>query len=750
MGFPPQGGKQTCWKASCKGLVLIWILFSVAPGSCFAERPVKVYSVQPDGSLVLKEEASEKTQVTTITDQEAVIDDFEDGDLKNYFGGESGSWNLTPDDPEVSVAVEIAKGAGAGSEGNALLVSYDVDTHKAAEAGFWTRLMDFDARRYDHLSFDVRGDTERGFTTIFLLELKKYKDEHKVDIIKGTRLVRNVTSEWQTVSIPLNLFTGLFDQTNPAIWRDPILARKGLRELVINFESRRVTQKTGALYFDNFRFLKTGSPGMHIIDQPERKGMKTPVRLEGVPYMEFLVKRLGGFPSEIDPKKEFPESDRAFLMMMARDTWRFFDEIVDTEHHLPLDTIELGRGTPIGEGGWIGDYTNVTNIGLYLMCLVSAYDLGFLSRDEAIKRIYGTLSTVEKLEHHESGFLYNYYDTTTLERTSYFVSLVDSGWLDAGIYVIKNAFPEEFAHQTERILRQHNFRFFYDDAKQQMSHGFYSHLGVPSDYTYGSLYQESRASSYIAIGRGEVPVEHWFRMARTFPEDYAWQTQMPIERRERTTLGFAYEGGYYKWKGIEFVPSWGGSMFEALMPTLILDEAKYAPEALGKNNLNYTQIHIRYTLEELGYPVWGMSPCSVPEGGYSEYGVNVLGSKGYKAGVVTPHASVLAIEYAPEETIRNLRELVRRYPIYGEYGFYDAVNVTTGLVAHKYLALDQAMILIALNNYLNDGAIRKRFHADPINGKALPLLTEEKFFTPHLPPPPAKNRGGGRKEEWGA
>ena len=169
-------------------------------------------------------------------------------------------------------------------------------------------------------------------------------------------------------------------------------------------------------------------------------------------------------------------------------------------------------------------------------------------------------------------------------------------------------------------------------------------------------------------------------------------------------------------------------MFEAMMPTLIMDEAKYAPEGLGLNDKRYVEIQMKYTLEELKYPVWGMSPSSVPEGGYSEYGVKVLGSKGYKAGVVTPHAAVLGLEFAPEETIQNLRELVRRFSIYGEYGFYDAVTVETGKVARKYLSLDQAMIFITLNNYLNDGAIRKRFHADPINEKALPLLTEEKFF----------------------
>lgn len=123
-----------------------------------------------------------------------------------------------------------------------------------------------------------------------------------------------------------------------------------------------------------------------------------------------------------------------------------------------------------------------------------------------------------------------------------------------------------------------------------------------------------------------------------------------------------------------------------------------------------------------------MSPCSVPEGGYSEYGAKPFGVKGYKAGVVTPHASALALEYAPAEVVANLRKLIELYDIYGEYGFYDSVTVATGKVARKYLALDQGMILLAINNYLNPGALRERFHAEPDIRKADKLLTAEKFF----------------------
>ena len=693
-----------------------------------AERAVKVYQVGADGALALKETSSRNV----ITDTEALIDDFEDEDPKNYLGGESGSWNMDPYDEAYSVKEEIVEEGGGENPNRALKITYDVDGPGAVELGYWSRLMDFDATNYDHLVLDVRGNEAEGFSSTFMIELKKYKDpQERVHHLTGTAIVKNLTSEWQTIQIPFNSMTGLFDKANPKVWENPLLSRTHLHEFVINLQSRRLDQKAGAIYIDNLRFVRTGDSGPSVFDRPQHEGLKTPVRLEGVEYMKFLVKRLGGFPEEVLPEKEFPADDRQFLMTIAQDTWRFFDEVVDQEHHLPLDTIQLGESGPISEGGWIGDYTNVTNIGLYLACLVSAYDFGFLSREEAIARIRLTLETIDKMERHESGFLYNYYDTTLLKRTEYFVSLVDSGWLAAGIYVVKNAFPEELAALCDKILARQDFGFFYDPVRQLMTHGYYENLGKHLDFHYGVFYSEARLSSYIAIGRGEVPVEHWFHLYRTFPEDYAWTTQMPKDRDERELLGHRYFGGYYEWKGIQFVPSWGGSMFEALMPTLMIDEAKYAPQGLGLNHARHVEIQIKYALEELGYPVWGMSPSSVPEGGYSEYGVKVLGALGYKPGVVTPHAVVLALEYAPDKAIKNLRELVTRYPIYGEYGFYDAVTVSTGKVAYKYLALDQAMILIALNNYLNNGAIRRRFHQDPVNEKALSLLTEEKFFENH-------------------
>ncbi|MFH1799927.1 MAG: glucoamylase family protein [Candidatus Omnitrophota bacterium] len=661
----------------------------------------------------------------------AMVADFEEEGEKimNNLGGESGDWNMNLADINNSYTdLKVVPMAGKdGKTTRVLSLAYSVDSDLPAQNGFWTKLMGFDASSYDHLEFEIKGDAQAGFTERFRLEVKKCLDPQCVEKVSGSATVP-VTGEWRTVSIPLNAMTGLIDFSNPEAWETPRVSYKPLDEFVIIFNNGFVTKKQGKIYFDNIRFVRTGEPGPSAVDFPPRKIEKTPLRLEPLEFERFLVGRLRGFPKTLSVKKDFPKDDRAFLKEVAKDTWEFFDKIVDSEHDLPLDTVIFGEKEPLEATTWVGDYTSVTNVGVYLMAVVSAYDLGFITREDAVNRIQKTLTTTEKLEYHTSGFLYNYYDTTTLERTSYFVSFVDSGWLMLGLYVAKNAFPEELTAQTTHLLERGNFKFFYDPLAKQMFHGFYDNLNVYSDYHYGVFYTEPRAASYISVARGDVPEAHWFEgMARTFPTSYQWQSQPPKDRVETTLEGYKYVGGHYEWEGLKYVPSWGGSAFEALMPAVVLKEKELAPEGLGKNNATHVQGQIRYALEEK-MPVWGMSPCSVPEGGYSEYGAKPMGVKGYKSGVVTPHASALALDYAPGQVVANLRKLIELYDIYGEYGFYDAVTIATGKIARKYLALDQGMILLAINNYLNRGALRERFHADPEMKKYEKLLSAEKFF----------------------
>jgi hypothetical protein len=104
-----------------------------------------------------------------------------------------------------------------------------------------------------------------------------------------------------------------------------------------------------------------------------------------------------------------------------------------------------------------------------------------------------------------------------------------------------------------------------------------------------------------------------------------------------------------------------------------------------------------------------------------------LGTIGYGPGIVTPHASALALAVDPVAATANLRALAARYDAYGDFGFYDAVDATTGDVAHVYLTLDQAMTFIAVTNRLCNGCIQRLFAIDPIVRRALPILAAEHF-----------------------
>jgi hypothetical protein len=438
--------------------------------------------------------------------------------------------------------------------------------------------------------------------------------------------------------------------------------------------------------------------------------------------------RLAGWPARLlVPRATLPPTDEGFVARLARDTWRGIAAFTDRHNGLPVDHVHLGAASTAPAEARVGDYTNVTSVGLRLLATVAAHELGLVSGREAVDGLRGLLDTLGRLESH-AGFFFNYYDTTSLERTSNFVSFVDSAWLTAGLMVVRTTFPE-LAPACTRLIERGDYRFFYDAATGRMSHGYFVHLGRRSRYHYGLLYAESRLGSLLAIGKGDVPEAHWFRMVRTLPAACAWQTQAPRARTLKEVRGQRFFGGWYEWRGERYVPSWGGSMFEALMPTLVLDEARWAPRSLGRNDAAHAAVQRRWALEQLGYPVWGLSPSTSPGGdGYGEYGTTVLGTLGYRAGPVTPHAAALTLAVAPGEAIANLRALAERYDGYGEYGFYDAVDPRSGRVAHTYLALDQAMILVAAANHLQDRCIQRRFAADPIAARALPLLDAESFF----------------------
>ncbi|MGH3588842.1 MAG: glucoamylase family protein, partial [Pseudonocardia sp.] len=177
----------------------------------------------------------------------------------------------------------------------------------------------------------------------------------------------------------------------------------------------------------------------------------------------------------------------------------------------------------------------------------------------------------------------------------------------------------------------------------------------------------------------------------------------------------------------------------------------------GLNHPLYVQGQIEHGLEEAGYGYWGFSPSNNPAGGYREYGVDQLGLDGpgytsdqerttvdqpyegcragspapteYGDGVVTPHASFLALRYAHDQAMANLAAIRTDFDAYGPGGFYDAVAVRSGQVSKRYLSLDQGMIMAALGNELAGDNMRDYVATGRMKRKLEPLMRMEEFST---------------------
>ena len=585
----------------------------------------------------------------------------------------------------------------------------------SAEWSVRRTLGSLDASRFDYLSLWVRGEPHAATPLALEITFTLADSNKPARTIEGHSFALGLGGDWKQVLVPLAKVEGVDD------WH----RLTGINIKVIAGSTR--TSPVNVFWIDD----------MALLDADEDEEEDAVVALSRLPnigtpetpdeHKARLKQRLVGWPKQllIDPAT-LPSDDAGLLHRLAADTWRGIDDLTDRETGLPLDRIQFaGEGSDVDQA-WIGDYTNITNIGFYFLSLVAAHELGLIPREAAIEKIKATLTSLENVET-SHGFFFNYYNTTTLARTDDLISFVDSSWLTSGLIVARQAFPE-IADRASGLIAQGNFQYFYDPAKGLMSHGNNGRLGQQLKIYYGVFYTEARLGSLIGIGKGDLPEKQWFQSARTMPPEMTWQQQVPVDYKEQEAMGFTWRSGHYHWHDRDYVPSWGGSMFEALMPLLVMDEVKYAPNNLGKNDLTHTQLQRIHAMEDLHYPVWGMSPSSTADGqGYTEYGVPKLGVGGYKAGAVTPHAAVLALMTDPVEATKNIRRLIKDYPVYGEYGLYDAVDPFTRQVGRNYLCLDQAMILVALANHLKDHAVQKYFAQDPIIQRTLPLLKIEKF-----------------------
>lgn len=447
------------------------------------------------------------------------------------------------------------------------------------------------------------------------------------------------------------------------------------------------------------------------------------------------------------------------LLRWAADTWTSMTAMTDPGTGLVADNIDSRLRARSG-------YTSPTNVGGYLWSTLAALRLGLIGRREAERRANQTLETLLGMQRHRpSGMFYNWYDPASgavLRRWPEdgnvvvpFVSSVDMGWLGAATWAVRNALPGARA-RADRLWGAYRWDVFFDRdfarAPGANYGGFYTEdpqgggvnpdvvkraplngVGGPdlwytANHHYDTCVSEARMVTYLGIMKRQIPGGAYYATYRTFPPDWDWQ-EMPPRGTTRSYLGVEVYQGSYGYAGQRVVPGWGGSMFEELMPDIFVPEESWAPRSWGRNHRAHVRAQQYHGLVDAKYGYWGFSPASNPAGGYREYGVDALGLRpdgyfsdqentdyrwdapptSYGDGVVTPHASFLAMMHDPVGAVANLRRIERDFDAYGRGGFYDAIAVRSRRVARRYLSLDQAMVLGAMGNVLGQGALRRAF-----------------------------------------
>ena len=434
---------------------------------------------------------------------------------------------------------------------------------------------------------------------------------------------------------------------------------------------------------------------------------------------------LAGTPLFAPAASQLADADRAWLLAVARDTWRWFEQHVGpATHALPPDNVQTSPTLVVAQR------TSPTNIGLYLLAVACARQHGWISTTELLARCNATLDTLDRLPRHR-GHVLNWIDTATLAPLApQYVSTVDSGNLCLHLLALAGACDavpdadagagagaaadtplraplQALAARCRAQALAAEFGFLYDTRRRLFHIGLRVTDQVLDRSYYDLLASEARQASLWAIAKGDVPASHWAALGRPF---FAQGLQAGLR-------------------------SWSGSMFEYLMPTLVLAEP--AGCALASANLTAVRLQMSYGRAR-GVP-WGLSESAYAARDhtlayqYAPQGVPRLALRRSPPDdlVVAPYASAMAAMLLPAAASANLHRL-QDLGARSAGGFIEALDYSAErqsdaspfTLVHTGMAHHQGMVLVALSNLLCDNAAQRWTMADPRLAAVAPLLQE--------------------------
>ncbi|MCI8353072.1 MAG: hypothetical protein HFJ58_05785 [Clostridia bacterium] len=417
--------------------------------------------------------------------------------------------------------------------------------------------------------------------------------------------------------------------------------------------------------------------------------------------------------------KELSKEEIKYVVEIGKKTWDYFEEYINKENnYLPPDNYQEDRTQKTVKR------TSSTNIGLGLLSIVSAYDLGYIDLEKLITMLKNMIETIEKLSKW-NGHLYNWYNIENLQPLiPRYISTVDSGNFIGYLYTLKEFLRHILIDQKEPIYTQTiqnlieiitnliektDFKPLYDYEKRLFSIGFNIEENKLTDSYYDLLASEARQASLVAIASHDIPAKHWQNLSRTLTEMFGYK-------------------GLVSWSGTAFeylmpninIPKYEGSLLDESCKFMIMSQKEYAKKlgitwGISESAFNLKDLNSNYQYKAFGIPWLGLKRGLADEMVVSSYG------------------SILALPDIPKEVVKNLKEL-EKCGMYGKYGFYEAIDYTPERVRNKhkfetvktYMAHHQALILLSINNLINNNILQERFMGNP-EIKAVDILLQEKM-----------------------
>ena len=274
---------------------------------------------------------------------------------------------------------------------------------------------------------------------------------------------------------------------------------------------------------------------------------------------------------------------------------------------------------------------------------------------------------------------------------------------------------EGLIQRGRRLADGMEMRFLYDAERRLFCTGYNVREQRLDSSHYDLLASEARLASFVAISRGEVRSDHWLAMQRPY---------RTIGRRS-------------------VLLSWSGTMFEYMMPFLL--------QRLFENSLldSACREAIR---QQIAYGSRRAVPWGISEAAYGDLDINKnyqykafgVPRLGLKRGleeelVVAPYATLLALNLDPGSAVRNLKRMARMR-LLDDYGFFESIDFSRarerqggrGVIVRAYMAHHQAMSFLAIDNFIHDLVMQRRFHADSRVRATEPLLYERIPVSPAL------------------